>query len=83
MMLEGWYSPVIVVLSVLIAILASYTALDLAGRITLADGRERPAWVAGGAVAMGVGIWSMHFVGMLALHLPVPITYAPSWSSCP
>jgi NO-binding membrane sensor protein with MHYT domain/CheY-like chemotaxis protein len=76
MVLEGWYSPLIVILSVLIAIQASYTALDLAGRITLADGRERPAWVAGGAIAMGVGIWSMHFVGMLALHLPVPITYA-------
>ena len=74
--LEGWYSPVIVVLSVLIAIQASYTALDLAGRITLADGRERPAWVAGGAIAMGIGIWSMHFVGMLAFHLPVPTTYA-------
>ena len=83
MMLEGWYSPVIVVLSILIAILASYTALDLAGRITLADGRERPAWVAGGAIAMGVGIWSMHFVGMLALHLPVPITYAPELVLCP
>ncbi len=76
MVLEGWYSAPIVVLSILIAILASYTALDLAGRITLADGRERPAWVAGGAIALGVGIWSMHFLGMLALHLPVPISYA-------
>ena len=76
MVLEGWYSPLIVALSVLIAILASYTALDLAGRVSLARDRERLAWLAGGAIAMGVGIWSMHFVGMLAFHLPLPITYA-------
>jgi NO-binding membrane sensor protein with MHYT domain/CheY-like chemotaxis protein len=76
MVLEGWYSPLVVLLSVLIASLASYTALDLAGRVSLARDRERLAWIAGGSVAMGVGIWSMHFVGMLAFHLPVPITYA-------
>src|SRR5919204_5596672 len=76
MLLEGWYSPLVVLLSVLIASLASYTALDLAGRVSLARDRERLAWIACGAVAMGVGIWSMHFVGMLAFHLPVPITYA-------
>ena len=76
MVLEGWYSPLVVLLSVLIASLASYTALDLAGRVSLARDRERLAWIACGAVAMGVGIWSMHFVGMLAFHLPVPITYA-------
>jgi NO-binding membrane sensor protein with MHYT domain len=75
MMLEGWYSPLIVTLSVAIAILASYTALDLAARVSAARGRERLAWLVGGAVAMGVGIWSMHFVGMLAFHLPVPIAY--------
>ena len=76
MALEGWYSPLVVLLSVLIASLASYTALDLAGRVSLARDRERLAWIACGAVAMGVGIWSMHFLGMLAFHLPVPITYA-------
>jgi NO-binding membrane sensor protein with MHYT domain/CheY-like chemotaxis protein len=76
MALEGWYSPLVVLLSVLIASLASYTALDLAGRVSLARDRERLAWITCGAVAMGVGIWSMHFVGMLAFHLPVPITYA-------
>jgi NO-binding membrane sensor protein with MHYT domain/CheY-like chemotaxis protein len=76
MLLEGWYSPLVVLLSVLIASLASYTALDLAGRVSLARDRDRLAWIACGAVAMGVGIWSMHFVGMLAFHLPVPITYA-------
>ena len=75
MTLHAAYSPFLVVLSVLIASVASYTALDLAGRVTAAHGRERLAWLAGGSLAMGIGIWSMHFVGMLAFHLPVPITY--------
>ena len=75
MTLEGWHSPLIVAISVLIAILASYTALDLAARVSVARGRNHLIWLAGGAIAMGVGIWSMHFVGMLAFHLPVPIAY--------
>jgi NO-binding membrane sensor protein with MHYT domain/CheY-like chemotaxis protein len=64
-----------VILSVLIASAASYTALTLAGRVTEARGRDRLAWLAGGSLTMGLGIWSMHFVGMLAFDLPVPITY--------
>jgi two-component system sensor histidine kinase/response regulator len=65
----------LVVLSIAVAILASYTALDLAGRVTAARRGGRLGWLAAGAVAMGSGIWSMHFVAMLAFHLPVPITY--------
>jgi NO-binding membrane sensor protein with MHYT domain len=61
--------------SVLIAIAASYAALDLAGRVTAARGRIRLAWLGGGAIAMGIGIWEMHFKGMLAVHLPVPVEY--------
>jgi len=75
MPLHQSYSPSLVVLSVLIASAASYTALTLAGRVTQARGRDRLAWLAGGSFAMGLGIWSMHFVGMLAFHLPVPIAY--------
>jgi C4-dicarboxylate-specific signal transduction histidine kinase len=60
---------------VLIAVLASYAALDLAGRVTAAYGRVRSAWLTGGAAAMGLGIWSMHFKGMLTFHLPVPVSY--------
>jgi PAS domain S-box-containing protein len=60
---------------VLIAILASYAALDLAGRVTSASGRARVLWLIGGANAMGLGIWSMHYIGMLAFHLPVPVRY--------
>src|SRR5207248_4215246 len=71
----GFYDYRLVVLSVLIAIGASYAALDLAARITAASGRARLAWLAGGAFAMGVGIWSMHYIGMLAFSLPVPVLY--------
>jgi NO-binding membrane sensor protein with MHYT domain len=65
----------LVILSILIAIITSYTALDLGGRVTAAQGRLRQAWLIGGAVTMGVGIWSMHFIGMLAFSLPIPIAY--------
>ncbi len=73
--LAGSYDFRIVALSVAIAILASYTALDLGGRVTAARDVARSLWLAGGAVAMGIGIWSMHYVGMLAFILPVPVRY--------
>src|SRR2546430_15836123 len=69
------YDYRLVVLSVVIAIFASYAALDLAGRTTAASGRTRLAWLVGGATAMGVGIWSMHYIGMLAFSLLVPVLY--------
>jgi PAS domain S-box-containing protein len=71
----GYYDYRLVALSVLIAVLASYTALDLAGRTTAASGRVRLTWLTGGATAMGVGIWSMHYIGMLAFSLPVLVLY--------
>jgi diguanylate cyclase len=64
-----------VLLSVIVAIFASYTALDLATRITASKGRPARMWLAGGAFSMGMGIWSMHFIGMLAFSLPVPMGY--------
>ncbi|HZF28378.1 MAG TPA: MHYT domain-containing protein [Gammaproteobacteria bacterium] len=69
------YHHWLVLLSVLVAILASYTALTLALRIRVATRQVAPAWLVGGGVAMGIGIWSMHFVGMLALSLPIDIAY--------
>ncbi|MEP0768905.1 MHYT domain-containing protein [Trichocoleus sp. ST-U1] len=69
------YDLRLVVLSMAIAIAASYTALDLAGRVTAAQGRGRKLWLAGGAIAMGSGIWSMHFIGMLAYCLPISMAY--------
>jgi PAS domain S-box-containing protein len=73
--MSGTYQPILVTLSIVIAMLASYAALDLASRVTAAQGRRRAAWLLGGSVAMGIGIWSMHFVAMLALTLPVPTMY--------
>jgi diguanylate cyclase (GGDEF)-like protein len=72
------YNPLLVAASLLVAILASYTALDMAGRINTAQGRAARWWLAGGASAMGVGIWSMHFIGMLAFRLPIPLGYDPA-----
>ena len=74
-MLIGSYSPALVSISLFVAILASFTALDLTGRIATAQGRAKHFWMAGGALAMGVGIWSMHFIGMLAFTLPVELGY--------
>ncbi|MGA2250636.1 putative bifunctional diguanylate cyclase/phosphodiesterase [Terracidiphilus sp.] len=77
-MMTGVYNPWLVFASVLIAMLASFTALDMAGRIAGAQGQSSKWWwLAGGSVAMGIGIWSMHFVGMLAFSLPVPMGYDP------
>ena len=74
--LAGTYSPTLVAVSVIVAALASYVALVLASRVIAAAGRVRRAWLLLGAVAMGTGIWAMHFVGMLAFRLDNrPITY--------
>lgn len=76
-MLTGSYSPTLVVVSLFVAVLASYTALDLTGRIATAKGRAAYLWMLGGALAMGVGVWSMHFIGMLAFRLPIDLGYDP------
>jgi PAS domain S-box-containing protein len=73
--LIGSYNYALVALSVLIAMFASYAALDIAGRVTAAGGWTRAVWLLGGAGAMGTGIWSMHYIGMLAFVLPLPVAY--------
>jgi PAS domain S-box-containing protein len=73
--MHGVYDSRLVALSVLIAIFAAYAALDLASRVTAASRRSHLFWLAGGALAMGCGIWSMHYVGMLAFSLPIPVQY--------
>ncbi|TKD72445.1 EAL domain-containing protein [Pseudalkalibacillus hwajinpoensis] len=73
--MSGQYNLWIMILSIFIAIIASYSGLDLAGRITHAKGIRKWTWVIGGAGAMGIGIWSMHFIGMLAFSMSVPVTY--------
>ncbi|MBM1198800.1 EAL domain-containing protein [Pseudomonas fragi] len=74
-MVSASYSPALVLISLCVAILASYTALDLSGRIATARGRTVYLWIGGGALAMGFGVWSMHFIGMLALQLPLELGY--------
>ena len=74
-LLTGFYDYRLVAVSVVIAIFAAYAALDLAGRVTAAHGIARFAWLSGGALAMGMGIWSMHYIGMEAFVLPVPVAY--------
>ena len=73
--MEGVYDLRLVALSVVVAAIASYTALDLAGRISAKEGKGWWVWLVGGAFSMGTGIWSMHFIGMLAFKLPVPVAY--------
>ncbi|MGI4955554.1 MAG: MHYT domain-containing protein, partial [Janthinobacterium lividum] len=74
-MITASYDLRLVALSVAIAALAAYTALELGERAGSAAPRSRRLWVAAAAAAMGGGIWSMHFVGMLAFRSPVPVTY--------
>lgn len=73
--MSGSYNNILVLCSLLIAILASYIALHMAGHVVAAGQRAAHWWLAGGACAMGLGIWSMHFVGMLAFRLPIALGY--------
>jgi two-component system sensor histidine kinase/response regulator len=73
--LTAHYDWKLVGLSLVIAVCASYVALALAGRTANAQGRTRIYWLTGGAMAMGLGIWAMHYIGMLAFRLPVPVLY--------
>ncbi len=78
MLLIGTHDVVLVVLSILVAIVASYTALDLAGRVRVTRGAAELGWLTTAAVAMGGGIWSMHFVAMLAFSVPgMEVGYEP------
>ncbi len=73
-MATGWDLR-LVALSYVVAAFASYTALDLAGKVFSSVGRASKAWLAGGAFVMGTGIWSMHFIGMLAFVMPMTVRY--------
>ncbi len=75
MRIVGTYDPYLVALSITVACLASYTALDLGGRVSGSRRWAQLAWLATAATAMGGGIWSMHFIGMLAFLMPIPVTY--------
>ena len=76
--MAGTYNPWLVLASLLISVLASYTALDMACRVSEAKGWSARWWLAGGSCSMGIGVWSMHFVGMLAFTMPMPMGYDPA-----
>ena len=73
--LSGSYNYGLVAVSIFIALFAAYAALDLAGRVSATKGISRASWLVGGAFALGLGIWCMHYVGMEALRLPVRVLY--------
>lgn len=73
--LPASYDPLLVALSAVIAFAASYAALDLVGRVTARKGWPSAAWLTGGSISIGIGIWSMHFTGLLAFKLPVSVGY--------
>jgi NO-binding membrane sensor protein with MHYT domain len=75
MVVTGTHDPYLVALSILVACFASYTALDLSGHVGPARGFARRVWLVAAALAMGGGIWSMHFVAMLAFIMPTPMSY--------
>src|SRR5207237_818402 len=75
MIATGTHDPYLVALSILVAAFASYTALDLGARVGVARGLARRVWLVAAAVTMGGGIWSMHFVAMLAFKMPFAMSY--------
>ncbi len=77
MPLEVAYSPLLVTCSLAAAIMASFAALRLTSNLRFLSGAGRKARVTQAALALGVGIWSMHFIGMLAVELPISISYDP------
>src|ERR1700738_5094721 len=75
MVVTGTHDPYLVALSILVASFASYTALDLCGHVGPARGLARRLWLVATAITMGGGIWSMHFIAMLAFIMPTPMSY--------
>lgn len=71
----GSYNDYWLVFSILIGILFSYIALDLRWKIIVFKDFMYNLWLLGCAVAMGIGIWTMHFVGMLAMEMPQQMYY--------
>ena len=73
--MQATYNPWLVAFSITVAVLVSYTALSLAARVSAASPGLAKVWLVGGSLTMGIGIWSMHFIGMLAFSLPIVLRY--------
>ncbi|QDY43028.1 putative bifunctional diguanylate cyclase/phosphodiesterase [Candidatus Pantoea soli] len=74
MLLVTWDSGLIAV-SLIVAFIAAFTALDTAGRVAVSRGMLAKLWLTAGGMAMGIGIWAMHFIGMLAMMMPMTMRY--------
>ena len=75
---SGTYNIVLVSLSILVAILSSYAALNVAEHVsTVNEAKQRRLWIICGGFCLGFGTWAMHFIGMLAFSLPCEINYEP------
>src|SRR5208282_1367387 len=76
--LIGTFNPLLVELSLIVAIIAAFAALMIVERVSGSRGRgDRIKWLTVGAFTLGCGIWCMHFVGMLAFKLPIQVDYDP------
>jgi diguanylate cyclase/phosphodiesterase len=75
-MFASHYDPILVAISFVIAILAAWTALNMAGRVSTSQGRAAWLWLSGGGISMGIGVWAMHFIGMLAMDSAMGIRYS-------
>ncbi|MCV2532231.1 EAL domain-containing protein [Enterobacter wuhouensis] len=74
-MLNVSWDPVLIALSYLVAFIASFVALDSAGKIPLSSRKAAIFWRIAGGCTLGIGIWSMHFIGMLSMKMPVMMSY--------
>lgn len=74
MLLVTW-DGVLICVSLIVAFIASFTALDTAGRVAVSHGWSARFWLLVGGTAMGIGIWAMHFIGMLAMMMPMTMRY--------
>lgn len=72
---HGTYNLSLVLLSIVVSVFASYSALNIAERVVFHKGRARTVWIVVGSCVMGLGIWSMHFIGMLAFHYSFEVRY--------
>ena len=74
-MLNVSWDPVLIGISFVVAFIASFIALDSAGKVAISNQRESTFWRLSGGATLGMGIWSMHFIGMLAMKMSMPINY--------
>ncbi|MEZ7001910.1 MHYT domain-containing protein, partial [Klebsiella variicola] len=69
------FNPILTAMSLMISIISAWTALDMASRVTKSQGIAARLWLIGGGIAMGTGVWAMHFVGMQAMVPVIGIRY--------